>query len=79
MTSSLFLFLPVLQKLVTALVSAASDDFGVLDYSTTSAGAVLDTLALLSSNPDVLGADSQVGVVPHMFLPTASLWEKIFA
>lgn len=42
------------------MINAAVVDFGVLDYSPTSAGAVLDTLALLSSNMDALGTESQV-------------------
>ena len=42
------------------LVNAAVGDFDVLDYSTTSAGAVLDTLALLSSSPEALGSEPQV-------------------
>lgn len=51
------------QTLATTLVSAAVADFDVLDYSTTSAGAVLDTLAILSSSPDALGTESQVGAI----------------
>lgn len=49
------------QTLVTTLVNAAVDDYGVLGYSATSAGAVLDTLALLSSSPEALEAESQAG------------------
>lgn len=44
------------------MIDAAVADFGVLDYSLTSAGAVLDTLALLSSNSDALGTEPQVGL-----------------
>ena len=50
----------LLQNLVTALVSAAVADFGGLDYSTTAAGAVLDTLALISGSGDALGSESKV-------------------
>lgn len=42
------------------LVNGAVADFGVLDYSTTAAGAVLDTLALVSGSGDALGPQSQV-------------------
>eukprot|EP00903_Cladosiphon_okamuranus_P012876 g12026.t1 len=47
------------QALAEVMINAAVADFGVLDYSPTSAAAVLDTLALLSSNGDTLGTESQ--------------------
>lgn len=42
------------------LVGAAVADVGVLDYSITAAGAVLDTLALLSGSGNALGSESKV-------------------
>ena len=48
------------QALVGVMIDAAVADFGVLDYTPTAASAVLDTLALLSSNSDALGTESQV-------------------
>lgn len=48
------------QALVGVMINAVMDDFGVLEYSTTSAGAVLDTMALLSTSGDALGTASQV-------------------
>ncbi|CAN0146388.1 unnamed protein product, partial [Pylaiella littoralis] len=45
--------------LVGLMVSAVMDDFGILEYSTTSAGAAFDTLALLSTGGDALSSASQ--------------------
>lgn len=42
------------------MINAVMGDFGVLEYSATSAGAVLSTLALLSTGGDALGIESQV-------------------
>lgn len=50
----------MLQTLVGVMIGATIHDFVMLDYSPTTAGAVLDTLALLSSTGDALGAESQV-------------------
>ncbi|CAN0146525.1 unnamed protein product [Pylaiella littoralis] len=47
------------QTLVGLMVSAVMDDFGILEYSTTSAGAAFDTLALLSTGGDALSSASQ--------------------
>lgn len=49
-----------LKVLVGDMVNATMDDFGVLDYSINSAGAVLDTLALLSTRGDAVGTALQV-------------------
>lgn len=58
-----------LQALVGAMIDAVIDDFGVLEYSTTSAGAVLGTLALLSTSGDALGTVSQVTSIDFYSLP----------
>ena len=42
------------------MVNDAVVDLGDLDYSITAAGAVLDTLALLSGSGDALGSGSRV-------------------
>ncbi|CAM9419179.1 unnamed protein product [Pylaiella littoralis] len=47
------------QAFVGTMINAVMDDFGVLEYSTTSAGTVLNTLALLSTVGDAVGTASQ--------------------
>lgn len=49
-----------LKVLVGDMINDTMDDFGVLDYSTTSAGTVLDTLALLSTRGGAVGTALQV-------------------
>lgn len=53
----------MLQALVGVMIDAVMDDFEILEYSTTSAGAVLDTLALLSTGGDAIGVMSQVSSI----------------
>lgn len=53
----------VWKDVVGDMIDAAVDDFGVLDYSITSAGAVLDTLAILSTAGGALGTASQASMI----------------
>lgn len=48
------------QNLTTTMVRSVANDFAALEYSPTTAGAVFDTLALVSGNGALLRADSQV-------------------
>lgn len=45
---------------MATMVQDAADDFEVLDYSTTTAGALLDTMVLVSGSENLRTSDSQV-------------------
>eukprot|EP00752_Nemacystus_decipiens_P006049 g5460.t1 len=47
------------QNLTTTMVESVADDFNALEFSPTTAGAVFDTLALVSGNELLLTAESQ--------------------
>ena len=49
------------QDLTTIMIGDVASDFEVLEYSPATAGAVLDTLALVSGSQVSLTPDSQVG------------------
>ncbi len=51
------------------MIHAAVDDFGALDHTSTSVGAVLGTLALLSTSEDALGVESQVIIIGRRCVP----------
>lgn len=48
------------KNLAGVMVEAVTGDYESMDYSTESAGAVLETFVVLSSEPNALGSDSQV-------------------
>lgn len=50
------------------MVEDVTNDFEALEYSATTAGAVLDTLALVSGGGISQGADPQVGRITHVAL-----------
>ena len=62
------------------MIHAAVDDFSVLDHSSISVGAVLGTLALLSSSEGALGVESQVSTIrrycAYSIRHAANSWSK---
>lgn len=57
------------QNLTETMIEDVANDFDVLDYSAATAGAVLDTLALVSGSETSLTRDSQVREDPTQSVP----------
>ncbi|CBJ29755.1 hypothetical protein Esi_0160_0059 [Ectocarpus siliculosus] len=51
------------QGLMATMVQDAADDFEVLEYSTTTAGALLDTMVLVSGSENLRTSDSQEAIL----------------
>ncbi|CAN0107042.1 unnamed protein product, partial [Ectocarpus sp. 13 AM-2016] len=51
------------QTFVATMIDATVHESSVLDYSTTTAGAILDTMAILSSSEKALNTDSQAVIL----------------
>ncbi|CBJ26948.1 conserved unknown protein [Ectocarpus siliculosus] len=51
------------QTFVATMIDATVHESTVLDYSTTTAGAILDTMAILSSSEKALNTDSQAAIL----------------
>lgn len=58
-----------LQNLTTTMIHDVANDFEFLEFSPATAGAVLDTLALVSGSETSLTSDSQVGSLKFEFCP----------
>lgn len=48
------------KDLAGVMVEAVTNDYESMDYSTETAGTVLETFVVLSSDPNALGSESQV-------------------